>query len=436
MRFTMICIGSTGDVRPYVLLGRELKQRGHDVAICAFADFAPLVQKNGLRFYPLSGDAHEFIKNIMKPGTEGVAYMRQVLKVFRVILDPFLSDLQAACADADAVIATFFGNVIQSLAEKRNIPFIRTNYFMMDPNRLVPISSAPGLTVGPAWNLLSYRLAYLLVSMVEKHYLSGWRRAQGMPRRRLEGKPRALNGGHPVPTLYAMSDRLVPRPAEWNEHIYMTGFWTEAEQPAFTPSPELAAFLARDSQPVYIGFGSMTSGDMDHTLDLVVQAVRQSGVRAVLANGWGGGQTVRDENVFTIQGFVPHSWLFERVCAVVHHGGAGTTAAGLRAGKPTLVIPFGGDQPFWALRVRRMGLGPEPIPREKLTVSNLAAALRELTTGPGYRAAAEPLGAYMRAENGVQNAADIIEAETTLFRKGETDIPARAQVRPPETGVS
>ena len=415
MRLTMICIGSTGDVRPYVLLGRELKQRGHDVAICAFADFAPLALNSGLRFYPLSGDAHEFIKSIMKPGTEGIAYMRQVLKVFRVILDPFLSDLQAACAEADAVIATFFGDVIQSLAEKRGIPFIQTNYFMMDPNRLAPISSAPGLTVGPVWNLLSYRLAYLLVSLVEKYYLSGWRKAQGMPRRRLESKPHTFHCGHAVPVLYAMSECLVPRPAEWNEHVYMTGFWMEPEQTAFAPSPELEAFLSREPKPVYIGFGSMTSGDMDHTLDLVVQAVRKSGVRAVLANGWGGGQTIRDESVFTIQGFVPHSWLFRRVGAVVHHGGAGTTAAGLRAGKPTLVIPFGGDQPFWALRVRRMGLGPEPIPREKLTVENLASSLRELTTGPGYRAAAEAMAVRLRMENGVQNAADIIEKETTAW---------------------
>ena len=150
MRFTMICIGSTGDVMPYVLLGNELQQRGHDVSICAFSEFETMVLENHMHFFPLSGDAREFMSNIMKPGTRGVGYLKQVLDTMRSIIDPFLIDLQAACADAEVIVATYFGNIIQSIAEQRNVPFIKTHYYPMDPNDSTPISSAPGLRVGKA----------------------------------------------------------------------------------------------------------------------------------------------------------------------------------------------------------------------------------------------------------------------------------------------
>jgi len=419
----MVCIGSVGDVKPYVLLGKELQKQGNDVAFCAFAEFESYVLKNGLRFYPLSGDAHAFIRNVMKPGTKGVTYIKQVLDIFREIIDPFLNDLQTACADADVIVATYFGNVIQSIAAQRNVPFIKTHYFPMDPNALTPISSAPGLRAGKAWNLTSYRLAYLLVSAVEQHYLAGWRREQGMPPRRLESGPCNRIAGHRVPVLYAMSPLLMPRPADWDSHIHMTGFWLDEGESDYRPSPELEAFLTAKPAPVYIGFGSMTGGDMGKTLSIVLEAVRRSGVRAVIASGWGGAEPPESENVFVIRGYVPHDWLFQHVSAVVHHGGAGTTAAGLCAGRPTLIIPFGGDQPFWALRVRMQGLGPRPIRREKLTPAKLARALTNLTTVQSYRTAAEALGLRLRRENGIQTAADIIQREVVRWLEEEAAPP-------------
>ncbi|MCE5342454.1 MAG: glycosyltransferase [Eubacteriales bacterium] len=424
MRFTMICIGTTGDVQPYVLLGNELQKQGHDVAICAFIEFEALVRENGLRFFPLSGDAHEFINGIMKPGTKGVSYLKQILEIFREIIDPFLNDLQAACEDAEVIVATYFGNVIQSIAEQKRVPFIKTHYFPMDPNRQTPISSAPGLRAGKAWNLMSYRLAYLLISTMEQHFLTNWRKQEGMPPRRLESTPCNMVNGHRVPVLYAMSPLLLPRPVDWGEHIYMTGFWLPEKFDDYQPSPEMEAFLAAEPKPLYIGFGSMTSGDMSETREIVLEAVRRSGVRAVIAAGWGGVQAEGDGNVFVVEGYVPHDWLFARVSAVVHHGGAGTTAAGLCADRPTLVIPFGGDQPFWALRVRMLGLGPSPIRREKLTVAKLAKALTNLTSVVGYRVAAERVGRQLRAENGVHTAADIIEKEVAYWLS-QKDAPSR-----------
>lgn len=411
MRFTMISIGSTGDVKPYVLLGRELQRRGHDVSICAFSEFETLVKKNGMRFCPLSGNARELMSSIMKPGTKGMGYLKQVRDTFRDIIDPFLRDLLTACEGAEVIVATYFGNVIQSIAEQRGVPFIKTHYYPMDPNDNTPISSAPGLRAGKVWYRASYSLAYLLISTLEVYYLTNWRKAQGMPPRKLESTPCNDINGHRVPVLYAMSPLLMPRPLDWDEHIHMTGFWLDETDSDFQPAPDLQAFLEAGSKPVYIGFGSMTSGDMGATLAIVQNAVRLSGVRAIIALGWGDAQLPQQENVYILQGYVPHDWLFTQVSAVVHHGGAGTTAAGLCAGCPTLVIPFGGDQSFWAMRVRMMGLGPTPINRERLTAARLAKGLQKLTGVKSYRIAAEEMGMRLRTEDGVRTAADLVETE-------------------------
>jgi len=160
---------------------------------------------------------------------------------------------------------------------------------------------------------------------------------------------------------------------------------------------------------------------MGETLGIVLDALKRTNTRAVLATGWGNSRPIRQDNVFVIDGYVPHDWLFKQVSAVVHHGGAGTTAAGLCAGCPTLVIPFGGDQPFWALRVRMMGLGPRPIRREKLTVARLTRALHNLTTVSSYRVAAEELGDRLRIENGVCTAANLIEAEVSRWLTEEPE---------------
>lgn len=224
-----------------------------------------------------------------------------------------------------------------------------------------------------------------------------------------------VNGWH-MPVLYAMSPLLVPRPTEWDEHIHMTGFWTDPTPTDYEPSPALEQFLSHGEKPVYIGFGSMVSGDMDQTLEIVLEAIKKAGVRAIMARGWGGEQShsSHDKNVFMAD-YLPHDWLFPQVAAVVHHGGAGTTAAGILAGRPTLVIPFGGDQPFWGMRMHQLGVGPKPIKREMLTADKLSRAICELIDTPSYAVAAQELGARMRLEKGVVTAADIIEREINAW---------------------
>lgn len=410
MRITMICIGSTGDVRPYIVLGRELKRRGHEVTITAFADFQQAVEKEGITFRPISGDAREFMANIMKPGVSGVTYLNQVRHSLKAILDPFLSDLVTACENAECVIATFFGQVIRSVAEMKGIPFIQTQYYMMDRNPQAPIASAPGQRVGKAWNVASYQLGYALISTLEKYYLSDWRREHGLPPRKIELSASYEMNGHTIPVLYAISPLVVPRPANWGANIHMTGYWLDDNISDFQPEQGLRDFLAQGEKPIYVGFGSMVSGDMGETLTIVLRALERTGVRAVLSTGWGDVEIPKTPNVY-VAGFVPHDWLFAHVRAVVHHGGAGTLAAGIVAGLPTLVIPFGGDQPFWGERVRTLGIGPAPIPRERLSARRLSKAITQLTTEKRYEVAARELGIRLCTEDGVVNAANIIEHE-------------------------
>jgi len=418
MRITMICIGSTGDVRPYIVLGRELKARGHQITICAFQAFESTVRSEGLRFKGITGDVKTMMGNLMN-GSTGVSFLKQVRDTLVDFIDPFLADLEAACEDAEAIIGTYLGQIFQSLAEVRHIPYIQTHYFMMDKNPEAPITSAPGQRAGgKAWNLMSYELGYFIVSAMEKYYLADWREKRGMSPRKLEGSPRYELNGHTIPVLYAISPLVMPRPANWGENIHMTGFWRDERDVDFTPSPELAGFLAAGDKPIYIGFGSMVSGDMGETLSIVMDAIRESGVRAILSRGWGGMDIPEDPNVFAAD-FVPHDWLFQHVAGVVHHGGAGTTAAGIQAGCPTLVVPFGGDQPFWAQRVQDLGIGPKAIPRDKLTVSRLSKALTELTTTKKYRVAARELGERLCLEKGAVTAANIVEHELRKWLREE-----------------
>ncbi len=413
MRISMVAIGSTGDVRPYVLLGKELKKRGHEVTIVCFDMTEKMVTEAGLKLAPLAGSVKDIFMAVMTPGTNGFTFLPKFKNALLDDLPQFLHTLEEGCKDAEAIICTFFGSVVYSIAEKHNIPCIQTHYFLMDYNDMFPITTAPGLKVGKAWNKVSYKMGYALINTLEWHYLSDWRSEEGMKSKKISMSPDYYINGHKIPVLYAISPLLVPRAPEWDEHIHMTGFWTDPEPCEYEPEPSLVRFLEEGEKPVYIGFGSMVSGDMGQTLDIVLKAVAASGVRAIIGRGWGGGAldaAMSNRNVY-VADYIPHDWLFSRVSAVVHHGGAGTTAAGVLACKPTLVVPFGGDQPFWGQRVYDLGIGPRPIKRENLTVERLADALIELTHTPRFNVAVSEIGERMKYENGTLLAADIAERE-------------------------
>jgi UDP:flavonoid glycosyltransferase YjiC (YdhE family) len=204
-----------------------------------------------------------------------------------------------------------------------------------------------------------------------------------------------------IPTTYCWSPALTPKPADWAPEISVSGFFFLDLETTYTPEPDLAAFLEAGPPPVYIGFGSIVVDNPDELTRTIFSAVIKSGVRAIVSKGWGGigGDAAGiPEGIFML-GNCPHDWLFRRVSAVVHHGGAGTTAAGIKAGKPTVVVPFFGDQIFWGTMVAKAGAGPAPITFKTLTAENLAAAIQEALR-PETTARAKELGEKMKEEKG------------------------------------
>jgi UDP:flavonoid glycosyltransferase YjiC (YdhE family) len=207
------------------------------------------------------------------------------------------------------------------------------------------------------------------------------------------------------PVLCCFSEAVVPRPADWPSYVHTTGYWFVDAAAGWTPPPELAEFLAAGPPPVYVGFGSMVPADPTRTDSVVRAALRRAGVRGIVSGD--PARAPHDDDILVVND-VPHAWLFPRMAAVVHHGGAGTTAAGLRAGVPTIVCPFFGDQPYWGERVAALGAGPRPLPIKGLTAGRLSAALEQATGSERMRSAATGLGERLSAEDGVGAACDIL----------------------------
>jgi sterol 3beta-glucosyltransferase len=211
------------------------------------------------------------------------------------------------------------------------------------------------------------------------------------------------------PALYGFSPSVIPQPADWH-HTQVTGYWFLDAANHWTPPATLTKFLDSGAPPVYIGFGSMGSRNPVETADLVLAAIERTGQRAILQSGWGGLMNANlPEHVLMVDS-IAHSWLFPRMAAVVHHGGAGTTAAGLRAGVPSIVVPFFGDQLFWGQRVEKLGVGTAPISRKQLTVEKLARAIDQTVTDSIMRQRAAELGAKIQSEDGIANAVRVIES--------------------------
>jgi sterol 3beta-glucosyltransferase len=217
------------------------------------------------------------------------------------------------------------------------------------------------------------------------------------------------DGLHAAPTLNGYSPHVVPRPSDWPANQHITGYWFLDEDEQWQPQDDLVAFISAGPPPVYIGFGSATGSDGQRLTQMIVDALVQSGQRGIIAQGWAGLHIENLPDSICLLKAAPHSWLFPRMAGVVHHGGAGTTAAGLRAGAPSFLIPHFADQPYWARRVYELGVGPKPVDKARLTLGALANGIRQMVSDAGMRDRAARLSAAIRAEDGVANAVRFID---------------------------
>jgi sterol 3beta-glucosyltransferase len=411
MNILILTIGSRGDVQPYIALGLGLQTAGHAVTLCTGTGFAPLVAQYGLRFAGLDAD---FMALLDTPagraalgGKKGTGLLKQVLPMLRRMLD----SAAEAAPGAEAIIyhpKTLAG---PHLAEKRGVPaFLALPSPAFSPTRAFPnpILGRTG-SLGGVLNRLSYTAVNRLATVPYRGLINRWRRERlGLPAQPRFADELVLRGA-PVPRLYAYSPRVVPTPSDWDSTTCVSGYWFLDQPAGWQPPLALVRFLAAGPAPVCVGFGSMVGTDSARLTGIVVAALAQAGQRGILLTGKGG-VTATDlpETILTLEA-VPHDWLFPQVAAVIHHGGAGTTGAGLRAGKPAVICPFFGDQPFWGARIAALGVGPAPIPQKQLTVGRLAGAIRA-AVDPAMQRRAVELGAAIRAEDGVGTAIRFIEA--------------------------
>jgi UDP:flavonoid glycosyltransferase YjiC (YdhE family) len=318
----------------------------------------------------------------------------------------------AACQGSDLIIAGLGGLFIGlALSEKLGIPFVPAYLYPFTPTREFSsvLSPLPQMRLPPWANSLSHRVAQ---QMMWQTYRAADNKARSQM---LQIAPASFWGPfaslqrQKQTILYGYSPKVIPFPKDWGDFLHVTGYWFLEPSAGWEPPIDLVNFLQSGPPPVYIGFGSMVNRKPEETADLVLQALARTNQRGILSSGWGGLKKEELPEIVFMIGSIPHTWLFPKMAAVVHHGGVGTTAAGLRAGIPTIVTPFMGDQPFWGQRIYELGVGPRPIPRRRLTVDRLAESIRIAVSDTEMQRKATRLGVDIRAEDGIARAVDVLE---------------------------
>ncbi|MGZ9812177.1 glycosyltransferase [Pseudoroseicyclus sp. H15] len=415
-RILIITYGSRGDVEPYVALGLGLSQAGHDVALATAGRFADWVKCFGLTFHPIDDASLDQIDSpagmAMFEGTGGLlvrlraaaALSRGAGAMNAAMMQDALTAAEAV--QPEAIIYHPKGMAGAHIAEARGIPaFLVT----LQP-LIVPTGDfGASLNVAP-WPVLN-RMSYALVGLSYATFgraVNRFRAQLGLPRQRGGASVLRPPGAGPIDVIHPISPAVLPRPADWPETARQTGYWRLKDEPGYAPPAEVAEFLEAGPPPVFVGFGSMPSRAPAALGRLIVAALRKAGKRGVIAPGWAALQVEEAEDMLALPP-MPYGWLFPRVAAAVHHGGAGTTATAFHAGVPQAIVPFFGDQPFWAARTQALGVGARPVPRRRLTVESLAAAIAE-ADDPAKRERAAKLAARLQSEDGVAEAVALIEA--------------------------
>lgn len=408
-RIAISTIGTRGDVQPYLSLSLELRARGYDVIVGAPGDFREEVEALGLEFHSMGGNIRSFLKqsNFEDSMDNFLVNAPGLLQQGQKIIEEAARHSWEMAQGADAIILNINTSFAIDIAESLDIPAIMTALQPLNSTGEFPICNYDVPDMGRALNWLSHAATNLQQAYYDFPRNRLRRDLMGLEPRKSGGFFKDSHGKNLV-TLYAYSPLVSPRPRDWPKTAIVTGYWSLRDQNSWEPSEEFESFLEAGDPPIYVGFGSMPFGAEQNT-QLLKEAVEIWGGRVVIASGWGGlNDNDLPDSIFAISK-APHEKLFDYMQGVVHHGGAGTTAAGLYAGKPTFVVPQAIDQPYWGKRVHALGCGPEPVPLKKLTPRILANALRSLANNPSYAEEALNVASSLTQENGPAKAALHIE---------------------------
>lgn len=410
LRVTCLTIGSRGDVQPYIALCKKLLQEGHRPRIATHAEFKDWVEGHGIEFACIGGDPSELMRICIQNGTFTWAFLREANSKFRGWLDDLLASAWDACQGSDLLIESPSAMAGIHIAEALGIPYFRAFTMPWTRTRAYPHAFImPGQKMGGAYNYLTYVMFDNVFWKAMAHQVNRWRNNMlKLPNTNLEKLQ--LNK---VPFLYNFSPYVVPPPLDYSDWIRVTGYWFLDEgNDKWTPPADLVAFIDKarrdDKKLVYVGFGSIIVPDPVKMTQEVIDAVLKADVRCILSKGWsdrveeeaGAQQTggiekpepVLPPEIFQIKS-APHDWLFQQIDAAAHHGGSGTTGASLRAGIPTIIRPFFGDQFFFGTRVEDLGVG---ICLKKWGANSFARALWEATHSQRMIVKARVLGEQIR----------------------------------------
>ena len=402
MHITILALGSRGDVQPYAALGGGLRSAGHQVRFITFESFASFASDNKLDFHPIHGDAKALV-------AAGGTDMLKLIRSFGSLAEGYAHDFSAPeLGETDLIInqlpAGLYG---YDLAEKYNIPMILAAVIPLARTNTFPLMGFPKIPL-PSYNQITYRIGEQIAWQMFRSVINHWRsQVLKLPALPLKGYFKKF-GTRQIPVLNGFSPQVVPRPNDWSEHVHITGYWFPKHKD-WQPPKELVSFIEAGTPPVFIGFGSMPVKDPQRTTNIIIKALKRSGQRGILHMGWGGiGNRSLPDSVIKID-YAPYDWLFPRMGMIIHHGGSGTTAFGLRSGRPSCVVSFVFDQQYWGERIAVLGAGPKPIRFKELTVDRLTEAILSGVGNLQMQQQALTLGQKIQSEKGIKNAIKIIE---------------------------
>ncbi|KAF8475954.1 hypothetical protein BDZ91DRAFT_818398 [Kalaharituber pfeilii] len=414
LRITCLTIGSRGDVQPYIALCRGLIKEGHIPRIATHAEFQPWVESHGIEFARVEGDPAELMRICVENGMFTYSFLKEATSKFRGWLDELLASAWVACQDSDVLIESPSAMAGIHIAEALRIPYFRAFTMPWTRTRAYPHAFAvPDRKMGGPYNYFTYVMFDNVFWNAIAGQINRWRKKTlDLPRTNLD----KLQPDQ-VPFLYNFSPSVVTPPKDYGDWIKVTGYWFLDENSRWEAPKELLDFINRarldGKRLVYVGFGSIVVSDPHALTRTVVESVLKADVRCILSKGWSDrlGSKNQTELEFLMPPEIhiiksaPHDWLFRQIDAAAHHGGAGTTGASLRAGIPTIIKPFFGDQFFFGSRVEDLGVG---VCIKKLNVNAFSKALRDATRDGRMIEKAKVLGEQIRKENGVETAIQTI----------------------------
>jgi len=409
MKVTILTYGSRGDVQPFIPLSLALMSRGHAVKLVAPARFKDLVEEYGVNFVPLAGDPAELSRRLNDSGYNTIKMVREIMRHAVEIGHDVLLQVEKSCEDADLVIHTFLHAVgAHTVARERNIPDIHVQIFpVFTPTGDYPNVTLPNLRIR-SLNRLTHQMARSVSIRISQVGFDQVRHRVGLPERKLYSPFDGDAHRPPTPILCAWSPNVIPPSNDWSANVHVTGYFHDETFNAYLAPDKLQRFLANGKPPICVSFGSMLNKDAEKIDRVIRECLERTGNRGIILSGWNQLSPVVSSNDFLYLDAVPHQWLLPHCKAFIHHGGAGTASAGLRAGIPNIVIPFTADQPFWGNKIHAIGAGPKPIPVKRLSVRKLTGAIQE-SDEITIRMGANTIGQKLRTEEGAVAAVDLIE---------------------------